>query len=109
MSKQVNSFLQSFTPQEVESAVETQLEELGEVPNTNHEHQADEVVEEQEVEKEEVVVNAEEGVPEEETEYFSFYEDGGEEQPSGETVVEPVKVKDKVKVSLKDYVEQYQE
>lgn len=107
MSKQVNSFLQSFTPQEVESSVETQLEELGEVP-TNHEHQTDEIVEEQEVEKEEVV-NAEEGVTEEETEYFSFYEDGGEEQPSSETVVEPVKVKDKVKVSLKDYVEQHQE
>lgn len=109
MSKQVNSFLQSLTPQEVESSVETQLEEMGEVPNTNHEHQADEVVEEQQVEREEVAVNAEEGVTEEETEYFSFYEDGGEEQPSGETVVEPVKVKDKVKVSLKDYVEQYQE
>lgn len=107
MSKQVNSFLQSFTPQEVESSVETQLEELGEAP-TNHEPQTDKIVEEQEVEKEEVV-NSEEGVTEEETEYFSFYEDGGEEQPSNETVVEPVKVKDKVKVSLKDYVEQHQE
>lgn len=107
MSKQVNSFLQSFTPQEVESAVEEQLEEIGDSQIANREQEFEEEVEKQQtVENEEsveVVTN------EEETEYFSFYEDGGEEQPSSETVVEPVKVKDKVKVSLKDYVEQYQE
>lgn len=113
MSKQVNSFLQSFTPQEVESAVETQLEELGNSQIANREQEVEEEVEKQQTieneESVEVVTNEEVDKNEEETEYFSFYEDKVEEQPSSETVVEPVKVKDKVKVSLKDYVEQYQE
>lgn len=113
MSKQVNSFLQSFTPQEVESAVEEQLEEMGDSQIANREQEVEEEVEKQQTaeneESVEVVTNEEVDKNEEETEYFSFYEDGSEEQPSSETVVEPVKVKDKVKVSLKDYVEQYQE
>src|SRR5690606_16928175 len=99
MSKQVNSFLQSFTPQEVESAVEGQLEEMGDSQIANREQEVEEEVEKQQTvdneESVEVVTNEEVDKNEEETEYFSFYEDGGEEQPSSETVVEPVKVKDK--------------
>lgn len=108
MSKQANSFLQSLSPQEVESAVEEQLEEIG---GQEVEEQVVDNSESSEVE--EVKPNTEEAAVGEEDsgEYFSFYEDGGEGEVSNtenETVVEPVKVKDKVKVSLKDYVEQYQ-
>ena len=110
MSKQANSFLQSLSTQEVESSVEEQLEEIG---SNEVEEQVVGNNESSEVE-EEVKPNNEEAVVEdqESAEYFSFYEDNGEGEVSNtenDPVVEPVKVKDKVKVSLKDYVEQYQD
>lgn len=113
-NKGTASFLQSLSPQEVEASVQDQVDLIEGTepvvePTTPIVESGQEVVTPAE-ESVEGTPTPEGDLPEES--YFSFYEESepdAQVTPTTPTEVEPVKVKDKVKVSLKDYVEEYKD